>query len=100
MCEGIMDHDDPRFSCDCHLFRDEEPNQEEEPMGTPTFNAKSLDALLESIVLLVRVRGELRTALFEIDDPDVRRDLHTISLAMEGSQRTINKFMTMGEVGE
>ena len=29
MCIGSFSHDDPRFSCDCHLWRDEEEDDRE-----------------------------------------------------------------------
>ena len=31
MCVGIQDPSDPRYSCDCHLWREEEEPEEEEP---------------------------------------------------------------------
>ena len=30
MCQNISDHDDPRFSCDCHLLGDEDDEQNAE----------------------------------------------------------------------
>jgi len=34
MCEGIMNPSDPRYSCDCHLWRDdeEEPEPDEDEL--------------------------------------------------------------------